>query len=423
MNDGNSDIHRLIARTLAVGVALSLGLGWSAAMASVPEVVTHQGRLTNTDGEPETGEVELDFRIYDEATDGEVLWEDGETVDLGDSGFYSVELGDESNPIDASVLRAGSAYLSVSVDGGEELEPRLSLNSVPYAQVAEEVPFQRGSSMFDAVDSGGGVIGDVESIDDAYQGQAWRVTSSDDDADGDTAMWSIESGDVGQYLATNHAAAQLRLRVSNNSLPDQIATLRCSATRDGEEQVLDEIHIAPDDFPDDHIWKTFLLHCDFAPDDESQRIAVEAYEPNLTSLTVDYARAMPLLDLPFILSWMLVENQVTERELAPDSVDTEHLMGDSVTMDKIADNSVGPDEMDDAISVYNAPPGCDTSGLALDSSCSTIQCGSNCGFGGDQTCFYSCDGSCPTGLSGGNTSAQNCSTNFIGYLMGADAGE
>ena len=421
MSVERSEMSRFFARVVALSAVLGVGLMSSMAVATVPDAVSHQGRLTDADGEPETGEVELDFRIYDEVSGGALLWEGSETVDLGDSGFYAVELGDESNPLDASVLGGGSAYLGVSVDGGDELEPRLALNSVPYAQVAAEVPFQVGTSMFDAVDSGGGVLGEASTADDAYQGQAWTITSSNDDADGETAMWAVESGDHGEYLASAHTSVQMRLKVSNNSLPDRIATLGCAATRDGEEEVLDERHIAPDDFSGDDVWRAFMLHCDFGPTDEAQRIAVDAYEPNLTSLSVDYVRAMPLVDLPFILSWMLLEDQVTERELAPDSVDTEHLMSESVTGDELADDSVGPDELDDAIDVYESPEGCDTSGLTLSSSCSTTSCGNNCGLSSNQTCYYDCDGSCPSGF-GGNNSPQSCSANFVGHLMGADAG-
>ena len=50
----------------------------------------------------------------------------------------------------------------------------------------------------------------------------------------------------------------------------------------------------------------------FDPTDEAQRIAVDADEPNLTSLSVDHDRAMPLVNLPSIPSWMLLEDQVTE---------------------------------------------------------------------------------------------------------------
>lgn len=413
----------VIKRALALGLGLMVMMGWSTAMASVPEAVTHQGRLTDSDGVAKTGEVNLEFRIYDASTAGEVLWEGAETVDLGDSGFYSVELGDDSNPLDASVLQGGSAYLGVSVNGSEELEPRLALNSVPYAQVAGEVAFQRGTSMFDAVASGGGVLGERVDSEGAYRGQGWRVTSSEEDADGETPVWTLQSGDIGSYLATTHTAVQVSMKVSNNALDDRIVTLACMATRDGQEEAIDSIHIAPSDFPDDSVWKKFLIHCDFAPDDENQRIAVDAFAPNITSVTVDYVRMMPLLDLPFVLSWMLVEDQVTSRELATDAVGTEHLQNDSVTMAKIASDSVGPDEIDDAINVYDAPHGCGQSGLVLSSSCDTIQCSSNgCGANNAQPCYYGCGGGCPTGFNG-NQSAQSCSTDFVGYLMGSDAGD
>ncbi len=423
MTDQSQSRWRVWGRISAIAVGLAVVVSSASVLAAVPEVITHQGRLTNLDGEPETGEVTLQFRIYDDETSGSVLWEDEKSVDLGDSGFYSVELGGESNPLTAQVLAGHRTYLGVSVNGGDELEPRIALNAVPYAAVAGHVPgleSMRGMSVFDAGTGGEGVLGEMEVIDGAYLGRGWRVTSSDSGADGEAPVWSVDAEVAGRHLSMSLAAVGVRMQVANNALGDRMVTFRCVAEREGQDQVLGQLHIAPDDFGESQRWEQFLIHCEFAPDDENQRVVVDAYEPNLTTLTVDYVWVKPLSDLPFILSWMILESQITERELAPNSVDADHLMDGSVTREAIAADAVGPGEMADAIEVYNPAPGCEP-GVLLSSSCSTTVCGNNCGWNSDQTCYSSCGGGCPGGISG-NTQSQTCSTEFIGYIMGPDAG-
>ena len=44
------------------------------ANADVPQLVNYQGRLTDADGNPQTGSVSLSFSIYNAATDGELIW-------------------------------------------------------------------------------------------------------------------------------------------------------------------------------------------------------------------------------------------------------------------------------------------------------------------------------------------------------------
>lgn len=115
----------------------------------VPQALTHQGRLVDDDARPISGDVELTYTIWDHPTDGAVVWQDVVEVEVDDSGFYSVELGGQDNPVDPAVLAGGAGWLGVEVDGGDELEPRISLNSVPYAVVANEA-LRAGQAQFAA---------------------------------------------------------------------------------------------------------------------------------------------------------------------------------------------------------------------------------------------------------------------------------
>ena len=127
-------------------VALALGAvsiqsvqadgGQGAAVEGVPDAMTHQGRLVDDDNHPISGDVELTYTIWDHPTEGALVWQDVIVADVDETGFYSVELGGEDNPIDAAVLADGEAWLGVAVDNDEEMEPRIGLHSVPYSVIA-----------------------------------------------------------------------------------------------------------------------------------------------------------------------------------------------------------------------------------------------------------------------------------------------
>ena len=105
---------------------------------AVTASITQQGRLFASDGEPMSGQTTLDFRLYDAETGGDPIWSEEIVTDLDDSGFYSLELGGESNPIDAATLQGEVIYLGLAVNGAEELTPRLKVTAVPYAIWAEK---------------------------------------------------------------------------------------------------------------------------------------------------------------------------------------------------------------------------------------------------------------------------------------------
>jgi hypothetical protein len=63
-----------------------------------------------------------------------IIWESPQkTVDLGDTGFYSVSLGSSENPLDSTTLQLDKLWIELTVDGGEPLTPRIRLRSVPFA--------------------------------------------------------------------------------------------------------------------------------------------------------------------------------------------------------------------------------------------------------------------------------------------------
>ncbi len=145
----------------AVLAALMLLAG--TAFASVPVSITQQGRILDSDGEPVTGNQNLEFALYDSPTGGTILWSDSVTTTLTEHGVYSVTLGDSNQPIDAELLRDGRVYLGMTA-GASEMSPRLELTSVPFAAMSEVAlnvadgaitsgAFAPGAVTSDAIDS------------------------------------------------------------------------------------------------------------------------------------------------------------------------------------------------------------------------------------------------------------------------------
>ncbi|RJO70451.1 MAG: formylglycine-generating enzyme family protein [Myxococcales bacterium] len=126
-------------RIILALVFLSLS---SLAHAQVPAFITYSGRLTDgTWGQSLV--VPLDFPIYDAATDGSLLWTQHFDAVAIEDGYFSVTLGDGENalgdPLNVTEVFAahGETWITVSVDGSDELEPRQPVGSVPYAVRAE----------------------------------------------------------------------------------------------------------------------------------------------------------------------------------------------------------------------------------------------------------------------------------------------
>lgn len=118
-------------RTIAVMV-VSLLVAVEAA-AQVPQLITYQGRLTETNGVPFTGTHTVVFRVYDAETGGTKLWEENHTVTLAkeDNGIFSVVLGSLNALSNLDFNQ--SLWLALAVDGEGEMAPRQRLTAVGYA--------------------------------------------------------------------------------------------------------------------------------------------------------------------------------------------------------------------------------------------------------------------------------------------------
>ena len=122
-------------RTLTILTTAALAaIATANADAAVPDFMTQQGRLLDATGAPINGELSFVFSVYDAPTAGTVLWTETTNVTLAD-GFFSVQLG-AATALDPAVFDGSTLYLGVRVGADEEMSPRQSLVSTPYAFAA-----------------------------------------------------------------------------------------------------------------------------------------------------------------------------------------------------------------------------------------------------------------------------------------------
>jgi hypothetical protein len=95
----------------------------------------HQGIATDTAGDPLEGNLNVTFRLYEEATGGTALWEESQLINFV-NGVYLTELGSDE-PFPSGLFEKESLFLGIQIEGDSEMTPRFEIRSVPFAQQAE----------------------------------------------------------------------------------------------------------------------------------------------------------------------------------------------------------------------------------------------------------------------------------------------
>ena len=124
--------------TLAFFALVAATLAPTRALAAVPQTLTQQGRLLNTDGTPVAGPVRLIFNLYDSSSSTTPLWTETQSNVMLDSssGAFSVQLGSVT-PFPSGLWNGVALYLGVTVGNDPEMTPREQITSVPYALLAD----------------------------------------------------------------------------------------------------------------------------------------------------------------------------------------------------------------------------------------------------------------------------------------------
>jgi hypothetical protein len=111
----------------------------------IPDLISFQGRLTDSMGNPITDNLTMRFSVYDNDTGGVALWIEDRTVSVSD-GLFQINLG-EVTPLTESYFTAESRWLGVRIGTDSELTPRIRIASSPYAlQALESDPTWTGEA-------------------------------------------------------------------------------------------------------------------------------------------------------------------------------------------------------------------------------------------------------------------------------------
>ena len=128
---------------------LACVLAISASYAEIPQVISYQGKVTDSSGDAiADGTYTMRFRIYDAVTGGTMEWDSGNQTVSVSGGIFSVMLG-EGSPI--SLPFDEDYWLEVVIQGDTQ-SPRQRLGSVGYAYMASGVV--AGTAVSGSVSSG-----------------------------------------------------------------------------------------------------------------------------------------------------------------------------------------------------------------------------------------------------------------------------
>jgi hypothetical protein len=123
---------------LVVSFCLLLFPANSAAMP--PDAINYQGYLTNAQGAPVNGNVDLLFSLWDAPSGGSELWNEVISGMAVSQGIFEAVLG-ATNPLPDAIF-ANPLWLEIRVNG-EVLSPRKAFKSAPYAMRARQVDLDR----------------------------------------------------------------------------------------------------------------------------------------------------------------------------------------------------------------------------------------------------------------------------------------
>jgi len=119
--------------------------------ADIPKVINYQGRFTDKDDNPLSGNFLVTFRFYDVESGGQSLWEESHILSIK-NGLFNALLG-SIKPLDLDFNK--DLWLGVEVASDGEMSPRIKLTSAPYAMNAQTI---------DMLDSSQLIRSDIDSV-------------------------------------------------------------------------------------------------------------------------------------------------------------------------------------------------------------------------------------------------------------------
>src|SRR3989338_896313 len=129
-----------LAEFCKIIIILVIALALTGLVFALPNSLNLQGKLTSSSGALQTGTFNFTFRIYDDFTSGNLLYETNVTSTTDSRGVYDIILENINLPFDKQY------YLAVKVNADAEMSPRVNLTSVPYSFKANESEGLNGSN-------------------------------------------------------------------------------------------------------------------------------------------------------------------------------------------------------------------------------------------------------------------------------------
>jgi len=129
-----------ISKIAVLVTSLAFATVGSSALAApqiVPQTLTQQGRLLDSDGAPVDGvQLTFTFSLYTAASAGTAIWSEQQTV-TPDNGYFSAKIG-EGTAFTTDIFDGsrGTLYLGIKIGSDAEMAPRQELTSVPFAMLA-----------------------------------------------------------------------------------------------------------------------------------------------------------------------------------------------------------------------------------------------------------------------------------------------
>ncbi len=142
-----------------------------ASLADTPTVTNYQGRLTDNSPQqnPINASLPMEFRIYDSATTGVLLWSEVWPSVSVTSGTFSVLLGSNGSPLPASIFTDGTSRFLEVVINGEVLSPRQQIGTVPYAARSQHSDDSPGLQVQIGTEAAARAAGDAAAVTSANQ--------------------------------------------------------------------------------------------------------------------------------------------------------------------------------------------------------------------------------------------------------------
>ncbi len=139
-------MRRIAYKTGTIIVAVATMI--SVVVAGAPGIISFQGKLTDSDGNPVISAVDVTFRIWDAESGGTLIWEDTYPVTPDQEGLFTILLGDDiPNPLDDIVFENPNLWLGVQVEEDAELTPRARIASAAFAQRISTVDGASGGTI------------------------------------------------------------------------------------------------------------------------------------------------------------------------------------------------------------------------------------------------------------------------------------